>query len=237
MSDPTPHRTPFAERGKPWYDPQGRKRCGAKASHGGPCLAMPVRGKNRCKNHGGLSPSGPEHPSFKDGRYSTALPTNLLAAYQEAVTDPELLELRSDAALLHTFLIEALGRMDGSANRGLWKAARGAFRDFQDGLRQQDQGAMRDALDRLEEIIDAGLSAAAGREEVRTLVQERRRVVESERKRLVEMQQTITAERAATLFGALLSIAGRYVTDADQREAMKREALGLFALPGGEAAA
>lgn len=237
MSGQRPHEPTvgFAQRGQPWYDAQGRKRCGVKASHGGPCLAMPVKGKHRCKNHGGRTPSGLDSPHYRHGQYSQDMPAELLGAYQRAVGDPELLELRSDAAILHAFMVEALKRMDGSFDGSLWAAARTAYRAFQEGLRTGDRELMSEALDDLEATIDAGQSAAAGRKEVRELLQERRRVVESERGRLKDMHQMVTAERVAVLFGALLDIAGRYITAPGDREAFKGEALGL--LRTGEAAA
>lgn len=45
-------------------------RCGAKTRKGTPCQAPAVRGRKRCRMHGGTNPGappGPEHPNYKHG--------------------------------------------------------------------------------------------------------------------------------------------------------------------------
>ena len=53
-------------------------RCGAKNRQGNPCQKWPIRGRNRCRNHGGKSLIGTASPSFKNGKHSKLLPRNLL---------------------------------------------------------------------------------------------------------------------------------------------------------------
>jgi hypothetical protein len=43
-------------QGKPYTEPE-RPTCGARTRTGAPCKRKPVPGKNRCRNHGGLSNS------------------------------------------------------------------------------------------------------------------------------------------------------------------------------------
>jgi hypothetical protein len=48
-------------------------RCGARNRAGHPCKAPALRGKRRCRLHGGWSPGappGPDHHHYKSGRYS-----------------------------------------------------------------------------------------------------------------------------------------------------------------------
>ena len=47
-------------------------------------------GLDVCHIHGGKSLRGPAHPHFTTGRYSTVLPTRLLARYRAAEKDAEL---------------------------------------------------------------------------------------------------------------------------------------------------
>ena len=49
-----PSRTPSMKPTKPL-----KRQCGAKTRKGNPCVAQPIPGSNRCKNHGGLS-TGPK---------------------------------------------------------------------------------------------------------------------------------------------------------------------------------
>ena len=52
-------------------------RCGAKNRQGNPCQKWPLKGRNRCRNHGGKSLRGVDSPSFKNGKHSKLLPRNL----------------------------------------------------------------------------------------------------------------------------------------------------------------
>ncbi len=42
--------------------------CGAKTRLHAPCQKPPMIGKSRCRLHGGLSLSGPDHPNYQHGR-------------------------------------------------------------------------------------------------------------------------------------------------------------------------
>jgi hypothetical protein len=43
-------------------------KCNAKTRSGTPCQKAPIRGKVRCRLHGGLSPSGENHWNYKHGQ-------------------------------------------------------------------------------------------------------------------------------------------------------------------------
>jgi hypothetical protein len=45
-------------------------RCNARTRRGGFCPSYPVRGRTRCRMHGGATPYGAAHPRYKHGRYS-----------------------------------------------------------------------------------------------------------------------------------------------------------------------
>lgn len=45
-------------------------RCGARNRQGAPCQAPAIRGKTRCRLHGGRSLAGREHPNYKHGNYT-----------------------------------------------------------------------------------------------------------------------------------------------------------------------
>ena len=49
---------------------RGAARCGAQARSGTPCRCPAIRGRARCRLHGGLSPGAPKgsgNGNFKDG--------------------------------------------------------------------------------------------------------------------------------------------------------------------------
>jgi glucans biosynthesis protein len=53
---------------RPLSDASHVSRCGAKTRAGTPCKSAPVRGRRRCRFHGGLSPSSPR--GSRNGHYT-----------------------------------------------------------------------------------------------------------------------------------------------------------------------
>jgi hypothetical protein len=54
-------------------DPKQPPRCRARTRAGGPCQRRPIKGRKRCRLHGGLSPGaprGPKNGNFKKGDWT-----------------------------------------------------------------------------------------------------------------------------------------------------------------------
>jgi hypothetical protein len=47
------------------------RTCGARNRRGEPCRKWTMRGRTRCRNHGGASHTGMLHPNYQHGRYSS----------------------------------------------------------------------------------------------------------------------------------------------------------------------
>lgn len=178
------------------------KRCGAKTRGGGTCKnwAMP---NGRCRLHGGMTPGGIASPHFRNGRHSRYLPARLLDRYRESVADPELLNLRSDIAVLDARISELLASVDAGESGRLWRLLSSLRRDFLAAQRAEDKQGMADAMAELLNAVARGAQDWERWQEVADFLERRRRLVESEQKRLVAMQQMVTAEQAMTLVAAL----------------------------------
>lgn len=85
-----------------------------------------MRGRTVCLAHGGRTPRGVASPSFKTGRYSRSLPGHLVADYERALADPQLLSVRNDIALVDAVILSLLGQLDDDDNppqdRRIWQA-------------------------------------------------------------------------------------------------------------------
>lgn len=173
--------------------------------------------------HGGTTPRGLASPLLKHGRYSKHLPTRLAGRYEEALRDTELLALREDISLLDARLGDVLARVDTGESGWLWSRLKEQATDLRAARRAQDTVAAAAALNDLLSLVDAGHQDYAAWSDVRSLLDQRRRLVESERKRLVEMQQTLTVERAMLLVGAVAGIVKAHVTDRAQLAAISAD--------------
>src|SRR5690606_16759421 len=77
----------------------------------GICRNQPVTGSKRCRMHGGASPRGEDHPSFKHGRYSQHLPKRI-AEKMHRFADADPLDLTEEMMLAKAILADWVGRYD-----------------------------------------------------------------------------------------------------------------------------
>jgi hypothetical protein len=84
-------------------------QCTATSKQSGErCKRRAAIGKSVCTAHGGKSLQGIASPTLKTGRYSKHLPTRLLATYDEAKRDPNILVLQDEIALVDSRISELL---------------------------------------------------------------------------------------------------------------------------------
>lgn len=102
-------------------------QCHAKTRSGAPCRGQAML-NGRCRMHGGATPAGVALPHFRTGRRSRDLPARLAARYQEARSDPQLLELREGIALVDARIADLLARVDAGESGARWRALQVHFR-------------------------------------------------------------------------------------------------------------
>lgn len=189
-------------------------QCKAKSKQSGVrCKKHAVRGKRVCHIHGGLTPGGIASANYKDGRYSKFLPDRLAGRYKEAVNDPTLLELSHEVALLDSRLSDLLKRVDSGEAGHLWKSVKKTWGDLTVAIRSQDADEQQKLGLKLDMLIQKGNDDYEAWNEIKSTIEQRRRLVESERKRLVDAQQYVTAVQAMNMMSQILLIIKDNVTD------------------------
>jgi len=127
------------------------KVCGARRrSDGEPCQEWKLKGRKRCRKHGGLS-TGPIS-SGRRARMAQAFG----ALYEHVATDPLLLDLTPTLSLTlirEHELIERLGAGDTPAFR---QKAFALYQEVRAATRARDTEAIQDAMERLETLLKAG---------------------------------------------------------------------------------
>lgn len=191
------------------------------------CRRQAMIGSSVCYMHGGKSLSGLASPSLKHGRYSRVLPVRLAGRYHEAQQDTDLLALRDEIALLDARLQDVLSRVDTGESGRIWSDLKAAAGELAHAKRTDDKIGQAIALNTILGLITTGHQDYAAWQDVRSLLEQRRRTVESERKRLVEMQQTITVEKAMLLLGAVAGVIKAHVKDPKQLAAISADLQGL----------
>lgn len=190
------------------FDETGKPICGAKTKSG-TCCKIPPMPNGRCRIHGGSTPVGMVHHNYTDGKYSSILPRRLLAKYNEAVEDPNLLAMNQEIALIDARMSDLLSRVDTGESGQLW----GMIRSVLSQVQATDGVEHLVALDQLSQLINHGITDYAAWHGIQELVEQRRKLVESERKRLIDLNQTITAEKAIAMITFILETIKKHEKD------------------------
>lgn len=198
-------------------------RCHAKSKSTGEQCKQSAMPNGVCRFHGGKTPQGFALPQTKTGRYSKHLPTRMLADYQASVTDPELLNLREEVAVIDSRIAAILHRVDSGESGQLWRDLKAAWKSYKSG---EDEIL---ALAELGRLIERGHMDTVAWGEAVDLIERRRKLVESERKRLVEMQQMMTAGQAQLLIARIYDVVTQHVSD---RSTLAAIGAGLQTLAG-----
>ena len=152
-----------------------RKKCSGHSKRTGkPCGRWAMKNDTgKCASHGGKSLRGAESPSFVHGRYSTDLPEQLATRFAKTASDPELVDLRAEIALIDTRSGDLLSSLTagGGVSAEAWKAANALYGELGAALaalaRRGRHGVLGRAFQlirlfaRLAELADAAPDSAA----------------------------------------------------------------------------
>ncbi len=183
--------------------------------------------------HGGSSPVGLANGNFRHGRYSRAIPARLFERFAIGASDPELLSLRNEIALVDARIEDVLGRVDCGEAGCLWRDLRAAYVRMTKAQAGGDIAAGSQALVEIGGLIQRGAADDAAWDDLGRWIEKRRKLTESEAKRLVALRLVITAEEAMALIAALEAIVKKHVSD---RQALRAIAADLYELARREAA-
>jgi hypothetical protein len=197
-----------------WLEKQhGRSICGAKVkSSGWPCEVGP-KPNGRCHVHGGASlPPGPLHPRYESGRYSQALNGHSIQElYERARTDPHLLALTEEIALLVAKQQETLRSLSTGESEQGWEAALHQCRQLRDAVERGADGETASALDIMQAILEGGLGDRQVWQEYSMRAEQIRRLVDTERKYQEGLRLYLPLDRANAIMGVWLDCIRRVV--------------------------
>ena len=208
--------------------------CGAHLSTGAICMRSPIRGRTRCKYHGGRTPRGENHRSFITGKYSKDLRRDILQDYFTALASGDLLTQSSEIALYDARIAMLLRQASMSRETTEMVVC---LKQIQETLEQAvitaegerekevhlDRVMLRSIGQTVGTLIDDLVNERRKWEEVYQVIDNRRKLIESERRAIIDSQRMMTEQQALVLVAALVNIIRKYVIDADVRNAISAE--------------
>lgn len=193
----------------------GTPMCGAKNRRGEPCRQFPVKGRSRCKFHGGRTPRGPSSPHYKHGFFSQVLPKELAKLVRRAAADPELASNRSSIAFLDVHFRELLSRLGTGV--GCWEEANNALLRLRAAAGEPE--ATSRAMTDLELAVWGGWNEQRVWDKLGELMERRDKLLTGEVNRHKVTADMISADRVATMMVAMLDALRAECHD---RELLKR---------------
>jgi hypothetical protein len=200
--------------------PRAKNLCGAKTRKGTSCT-QPAMNSGRCRMHGGASPRGVDHPSFKHGRYSKSMPDQLSERYRASLEDEERHDLRDEIAVAEAKIDDCLYRMsvDPGDSDTLWVRLRNLEREMS-RARDAERPAI---LSVIISTIQQGGEAATASRELDGWLSRKGRAVETDMRVAKDKQQMIRVEEFMAAMSAVLEVIRRNVEDDETRRRMGRE--------------
>ena len=97
----------------------------------------------KCYHHGGASLKGAALPQYKDGSRSKYMPKFLAPAFEEALNDPELLNLSGSIATQEAIIRDAIGSLqEGEAPTRLISKVRSEWQALWGAIGREDREAV-----------------------------------------------------------------------------------------------
>ena len=179
------------------------------------CTRSAEPGKNRCKAHSDHLKRGVENLQWRTGRYSKSLPSMLGVMYEEAQDDPSLMELRDDVALLDTRINNILAQLSEDTGGARWVSLKTLLKQYNIQVKSKQTDLANATWFELMDLVDEGVQEVETWNEVKSTMEQKRRMVETEQKRLAAMNLVLPIEKVMALVGYVAAIVKENVTDID----------------------
>lgn len=221
--------------------PKAPKQCTAYSRRSGEQCKGPAIADSpniKCRMHGGYSTViGAANSGFSTGRHSRFLPAQLAELYEDALSNPELLDMADHIALLEARIQEILNKATDGEPVPRWKEVAEVFADVETAMLSGDKDRFIPAMERMHLMLDAGEKWDRTWDQVQGTMEQLRKMTDTEVKRKKELHQMVPVERVIILMAAVATAVKRHVTDPEQIQGVLMELATLHGsdrAPGGE---
>lgn len=160
----------------------GKHRCQAwNRNEGRQCSNLPMTGKRVCKNHGGRSLSGADHPNYQGKGYSKALPKDLLGKHEAWLEDPGRNTVVHEMALARALVSGDLELLSKQKDAPDWAKARKLYGEARALINAGNTKRANKALGELGRTLAAGKEREEIQGRVMTNLETVRRLVDTQR--------------------------------------------------------
>lgn len=170
-----------------------------------------MKNSKRCRIHGGKSLGGVASATYRHGRYSRFLPKDLRRRYDASKRDAELLSHQPDLRLVDVHLQELLKQLDGKETVLALSEARRIFGEFEFARKQENHEDMDAHLEALRNVFTVGVPNETVWEDIRDVLELRRKILDTENRRIRESQTTMSSEQVLAVINYVADVLHRSV--------------------------
>ena len=169
------------------------------------CEAYPIKGRTRCRCHGGRSLRGVDHPRFKKGLHvKDVFPDQFYGkTFDEVFNDTQLKQTRQDIATLEVRIVELRQSLKSAVGSGLVRKIHESYHALVSAV--ESGGEVKRTLRQHGAYLDSLQHNASTWEELGKWIERKDRLISTEHKRIMDTQQTVSLEQ-------LLLLARQFVT-------------------------
>lgn len=157
------------------------------------------------------------------GRFSRYLPSQMSELYEEALWNPDLLDMSDNIALLEARIQTLLNEFADDQPIPRWSTVRELFDGFTVDLLSGDKEKATAALKSIHQQLTVGMAWDTTWDQVTGTMEQLRKVADTEIKRKKELNMMVPIERVVILMAAVAGAVKRNVTDPQQIQAVLYE--------------
>lgn len=194
---------------------------------GDPCRFHGGRLKNPRKNKNYLA------GELKKTRYGESLPKKFLDHYITAETDPNLLSLRPEVAIVQAYVFKLIDRLHSKESDAVWELLSTKWADFNAAHAAGEAAEAAEALSAIGRLITKGLGQAQQIRELMKQIDHKAALSRAEIARQKDLQTMISAEQAMALVQGVSIAVAECVVDPAVRRAIGDRFAKLLTFGGG----
>lgn len=175
-----------------------------------------MKGLDVCTKDGGKSKKGAAHYNYKDGSRSKYMPKFLAGAFEEAIGDPELLNLSGSIATQEAIIRDAIESLqEGEAPTRLNGKIRSEWQALWKATGREDGAAVAKHRETIGVLLGQAATVAATIDRIQVAEDTKRKLVETEMKRREKMREQIIIEDAVLLYTQLINANRKAILEFD----------------------
>lgn len=191
------------------------------------CKHMAMRGRRFCKYHGGKALIGPDTQQFRHGLCSlnrkrfAGIGGKLLSRIEELRQDPDLFDLRDDAAYMTALIDNRAEAASEGFSVEILKQLQQLYASAKRSYRAGETEDFIKAFDEIGRILEEGGDEARAANEVVELIGRRVALVEAEQRVAHAKAYTLEVDQAYSLVMQVVGVVKQSVRNADELAAIK----------------